>query len=286
MELTQLGVGFLLAALVSFLAWKAQALSFSGAVAAGVLGTIIFGLGGLAWAILLLTFFISSSLLSKAFPSRKANIAEKFSKGARRDAGQVLANGGVAGVIVLLHAIFPGAYWIWAAFAASLAAVNADTWGTELGVLSPTTPRLITTLKPVVRGTSGGISLVGTIASLGGAMFIALPAALMWGGEFDISPDTDRVLHFGLVALSGFLGSLIDSVLGATVQCIYHCAVCDKETERHPEHICGSRTTRLRGWRWLNNDWVNTFCALTAASATGLAVQVTTAAALLLDRFA
>ena len=59
-----------------------------------------------------------------------------------------------------------------------MAAVNADTWATELGVLSRTPPRLITSGKVVERGTSGGVSLAGTLAALGGAAVIGLAAAL------------------------------------------------------------------------------------------------------------
>jgi uncharacterized membrane protein len=61
----QLLLGFLLALVVAFLAYKARSLSRSGAAAAAVLGTVVFGLGGWSWAVLLLGFFISSSVLSK-----------------------------------------------------------------------------------------------------------------------------------------------------------------------------------------------------------------------------
>jgi uncharacterized membrane protein len=60
--------------------------------------------------------------------------------------------------------------------------------------------------------------------------------------------------------IAGFLGALFDSLLGASVQAIYHCPSCEKETERHPSHSCGTPTTRTRGWGWLNNDWVNFAC--------------------------
>ena len=89
----QIVIGIVLAVGVALLAWKTGALSTSGAWAAVVTGGFIFGLGGLAWAALLLSFFISSSILSRAFSKRKASLAEKFAKGSRRDWGQVFANG-------------------------------------------------------------------------------------------------------------------------------------------------------------------------------------------------
>lgn len=247
----QLLLGFLLAITIAFLAYKARSLNISGAIAAAVTGTIIFGVGGLTWAILLLTFFITSSALSRAFKKRKQGLDEKFSKGHERDAGQVLANGGLATVFAGLYFFFPDSAWTWVGFAASLAAVNADTWATELGVLNPHPPRLITNLtKAVEKGTSGGISLVGTLASLAGSALIALLASFLTGNWSLFLP----------VTLAGLAGSLFDSLLGGTVQAMYYCPTDKKETEKHPLHTCGTPTTHLRGWTWLNNDWVNFAC--------------------------
>lgn len=247
----QLLLGFLLAITIAFLAYKAKSLNISGAVAAAVTGTIIFGVGGLTWAILLLTFFITSSALSRAFKKRKQGLDEKFSKGHERDAGQVLANGGLATVFAGLHFFFPDSAWTWVGFAASLAAVNADTWATELGVLNPHPPRLITNLTKIVeKGTSGGISLVGTLASLAGSALIALLASFLTGNWPLFLP----------VTLAGLAGSLFDSFLGGTVQAMYYCPIDKKETEKHPLHTCGTPTTHLRGWTWLDNDWVNFAC--------------------------
>ncbi len=92
----QLLAGFSLALLIAFLAYRAHSLSRSGAFAAVLVGTVIFGVGGWQWAVLLLTFFISSSGLTRAFKQRKRGLSEKFSKGGQRDAGQVLGNGGLA----------------------------------------------------------------------------------------------------------------------------------------------------------------------------------------------
>lgn len=272
--LLRLGIGLVLAIVIAYAAYRAGALSVSGAAAATLLGTVVFGLGGLEWAILLVAFFASSSVLSRVAKRRKAEIEEKYSKGARRDAGQVLANGGVAGGFVLIHALFPVASWPWLGFAAALAAANADTWATELGVLSPGLPRLITSGRPVERGTSGGVSPAGMVAAFAGALLIGLLAALFspgsavlaFGGTPNELPQFSMVVGITLlVGLAGLVGSLVDSLLGATLQAIYFCPACRKETEQHPLHTCGAQTTRLRGLPWLNNDWVNAACTLAGA---------------------
>lgn len=254
----QLFFGFLLSVAIGYLAWRAHALSFSGALAATLTGGLIFGLGGIPWAVLLLTFFVSSSALSKAFFTRKAALSEKFSKGSRRDWGQVLANGGLGALLAVAHALFPGQTWPWVAFAGAMAAVNADTWATELGVLSQTAPRLITTWQQVERGTSGGVTLLGSLSSLGGAILIALAAILF-------PSQVGGPAFMGFAILGGAAGSFFDSFLGATVQAIYYCPACQKKTERHPLHLCGSQTSLAHGWSWLNNDLVNFACSIAGA---------------------
>ncbi len=256
-------IGFLLAVIVAALAWRAGALSTSGALAAVITGGLIFGLGQLPWAALLLTFFITSSGLSRAFKKRKASLAEKYAKGDRRDWGQVTANGGLGALLAIAYFVTPHYQWLWLAFAGAMAAVNADTWSTELGVLSPVLPRLITSGKQVERGTSGGVTVVGTAAALAGAVLVALVAVLVNGGSKWLS-------SLGIIALGGLVGSLFDSLLGASVQAIYWCPACRKETERHPIHSCGSPTNQVRGLSWVNNDVVNFACSMRGALVAGI----------------
>jgi uncharacterized protein (TIGR00297 family) len=259
--------GLGLAALMAATAWRLRALSVSGAVAATLLGGLTFGIGGWPAAILLILFFASSSLLSKLFAPRKRAVAKAFAKGGRRDWAQVLANGGPGLIVLLLAAsgVLP-ALLAWGAYVAVLAAVNADTWATELGVLSRAQPRLITTGKPAPKGTSGAVSLLGSAAALAGAALIALVAA--WLG------DSHFVLPFiVLVTLAGLLGSFFDSLLGATYQAIYYCPQCKKETERYPLHNCGTKTKLTRGLPWLDNDLVN-FLAAVLAGFVAAAVQI------------
>ena len=122
--LIQILAGLVHAAVVSFAAHRLHALTSGGAVAATVLGTVVFGLGGWQWAALLLAFFILSSALSRLFQGLKRAAEEKYAKGSERDEMQVLSNGGLAGIFVLLHAIFPQAAWTWIGFAGALSTIG------------------------------------------------------------------------------------------------------------------------------------------------------------------
>lgn len=245
-EPAQLLTGISLAVIVALLARLAGSLSWSGAIAASFVGGITFGLGGLLPAILLLTFFITSSLLSRIGGIKKRQAASAYEKGGERDHSQVLANGGMASIFAALFALNDETVWL-VGLVGAFASVNADTWSTELGVLARRKPRLITTLKTVEPGTSGGITLEGTLAGLAGAALIGIVAGV---------GKSDGIL-FLAATLGGISGARLDSFLGATVQAIYFCPVCDKQTERHPTHACGSPTAYLRGWSWLSNDLVN-----------------------------
>ncbi|MDX1614781.1 MAG: DUF92 domain-containing protein [Candidatus Promineifilaceae bacterium] len=257
--LVNLALAFLLSVLIAVLALWQGSLTVSGALGALFVGTLIFGLGGWVWGVLLGVFFVSSSLLSHFKEEEKRQAAEKFAKGHRRDLGQVLANGGPGALIALAHAVVPAALWF-PLFIGMMATVTADTWATELGTLARRPPRLITTWRQVEVGTSGGVSPLGSAVSLLGGLVIGLTAGLL-------SPAI--ALGPALIggAVGGMIGSLFDSLLGATVQRIYYCEVCQKETERRLHR--GSHNTRpLRGWSWLDNDLVNLIASLVGGAAT------------------
>ncbi len=236
--------------IVALALWRGS-LSRSGAAAALVVGTVTYGLGGWVWGVLLGLFFVTSSLLSHFKEEQKRTAAEKFEKGHRRDMWQVLANGGVGALLAVCSALFPSPLWFFF-FLGVMATVTADTWATELGTLSKEPPRLITTGKRVDVGTSGGVSLLGTAVSLLGGLLIGLAAGLLQRARGE-----KMLLRASLAgALGGLAGSLLDSLMGATVQQIYYCDTCGKDTERKV-HKCGTVTRPLRGWPWLNNDLVN-----------------------------
>ena len=218
-----------------------------------MVGTCTFAAGSLGTALLLLAFFISSTLLSRAGKARKKKLVD-IGKGGPRDAWQVLANGGVATVCVLVWVLLDhsNASSIWfVAFAGAYAAATADTWGTEIGTLAPGRPRSILTGKPLATGLSGGVSRPGTAAEIAGAVLIAMltPAALLLaipGGGLPIDVHVPVWLSFiGIrgaltvywstlllpVFAGGFGGALVDSLIGATLQERRWCPACERECE-------------------------------------------------------
>ena len=265
MDLLQIGAGIILSAIAVFTAFRLKMLNLSGAVGAFLLGAVVFGVGGVRWATVLLVFFISSSVLSRLFLKRKHLMEEKYAKGARRDAGQVAANGAVAGIMALLWGLLPGNPLPWLLFCAAFAAANADTWATELGVLNPGWPVSARTLKKVPPGTSGGVSLIGTLAAGAGSLLVAITGFLLWPVEVGTEGKLAALL---VVTVAGLAGSFIDSLLGATLQAVYWCPACRKETEQSPWHRCGTPTELTKGYRWLNNDVVNGICTLGAVVVT------------------
>lgn len=262
-------LAYLLAAAIGYIGYRGHALTVGGACTACLVGGTIFGFGGLAWAALLVLFFVSSSLLSffKAQDAGKQRAAETFDKGGTRDAWQVIANGGVAASAAFLSYFFLlTSPFFCGAFLGALGAATADTWATEIGVLSKQQPRLISTFAPVQAGTSGGVTALGTWAALAGALFIGLCAALISALPLETHLVSAPPALLLATLVGGTAGSLADSLLGATVQAGYYCPTCDRPTESRV-HRCGTSTTLVHGYAWITNDLVNL-----AATATGAIV--------------
>lgn len=248
----------LLAAMVVCIAWRLQALTPSGAVAAFLLGTIVVGTGGWWPGIILVVFFASSSLLS----SLGGAATIEHLRASRRDWVQVLANGWGLLVGCVLFALTSWQPWLLFGLGA-IAAATADTWSSEIGRRSTSPPRRITTGKRVPRGTSGAVSALGSIASLAGAALIASLAAISaWRGDM-LATSPIALIFAGLLA-AGFLGGLLDSLLGATVQEQRWCDACNGRAEANP-HSCGCETRCIGGIRGFNNDVVNVLCVLCGA---------------------
>lgn len=249
-------VGILCSGLVAWVAWRKQSLSVSGAISALIVGTILYAVGSLAWFGSMIFFFVSSSLLTRWKHRAKARIEATYEKSGRRDAGQVVANGGMATLFCIAYAWTNEPYWLYL-FVGVMATVTADTWATEIGGLSSQKPLSILSGKRVEPGTSGGITAIGLLASAAGGLLIG---TVFW---LFVRIRTDQwIMQAGdgwqwIVAglLGGLLGSLTDSLLGAAWQRKNKCIVCGKEMEA--SFHCGQATRHSRGIRWLGNDAVN-----------------------------
>jgi len=262
-------MGLALSAAVGGLAYKRGSLSESGWLGAVLTGTSTLGFGGWTWGMTLISFFVSSSALSHYKEHvKEQRTGGKFAKGARRDLGQTLANGGLGSLLALSYALLRQPPLLRAIFLGVMATVTADTWATELGVLSSEEPRLITTLQPVERGTSGAVTVAGTSASAAGGLLMGVTMAGFLALERSRRPAVDDggslvwMVPAGL--LGGLAGSLSDSWMAATVQATYRYPD-GRETER-PVGKDGTPHMFVRGFPWFNNDLVNLLSTLTGGA--------------------
>ena len=201
-----------------------------------------------------MTFFILSSILSKLRKKKNESVEIYFEKSGVRDYLQVIANGGLGGILVILNAVKHNEIY-YMIYLATLSAVCADTWATEIGTWKKTATYNILNLKPVAQGVSGGISLPGTIGAVLGSIAI-LFSGILW---IDIS-----YIHYTiLIIAAGVFGCVIDSILGATIQAQNKCSVCNKVTEKIVH--CGTEADHFSGYRWINNDVVNFFSGVAGA---------------------
>jgi len=218
-----------------------------------------------------MAFFISSTALGRVRRTQKELLSAIHQKGGRRDLFQVLANGGMGMLTAVLFRLTNDPAWA-AGFAVSFASSNSDTWGGELGVLSRGDPVSLITFRPVPRGVSGGVSPLGCIVSFGGALFIALIFAAE-NVSLDIFPG-GFVRLAAVITAGGFIGSLLDSLLGATLQAQYAteganrtegAAVMLTERSRSDD---GTPRRLVRGLSFVNNDVVNfASCAVVTLAA-------------------
>lgn len=234
-------------------------LTLGAAVTAVCLAVFVMFGAGPAWLLPLVFFFGSSVLLGKVFPSRSATTDAK--EGKPRDITQVLANGGVYGLLVILSNFVhehTSAILLLAALCV-VATATADTWSSQIGqyVAGPTYD--VTTGKPVPTGLSGGISVAGTLAGLAGATLIGLSIFLLQI-QYNIY-FLPRSLAF--ITATGFLGMLTDSLLGATLQPTYRPLHSDELLDAPQVNA-----RRISGLPWMTNDAVNFLSTLIIAGLT------------------
>jgi len=233
------------ALVVAGIAWRAGSLDRSGLVAAAACGTLCV-VGGWSWAFLLVAYFAAASVLTRAGKEQKEErVGGMVAKGGHRDFRQVIANGGIYSIAAAGTVITAAPWLAWGAVGA-IAAASSDTWATEIGTWLGGEPRSIVTRTYVRPGESGGVTAVGLLGSVAGALWVVLVVVLL---------GFSRGLGIAAV-VAGVGGSIADSLLGATVQERRQCDVCGDLTER-AVHRCGAVTRRIGGIPGLDNDVVN-----------------------------
>ena len=208
-------------------------LSKSGAMAAFAVAVLTWG-SGPRFGITLIAFYLSGSKLSRVGAATKMRQDEAATEGGARDAAQVLCCSLPAALAAAAYRAeigddaraeigedARGAVLV-ARFVGFFAVCAGDTWASELGCLASAPPRLVTAPWRVVPpGTNGGVTLAGTAASVAGGAFVGVVHGLAGFATVGASAAGARAEVAGLAALgaaAGFAGSLLDSVLGATLQ--------------------------------------------------------------------
>ncbi|RPI68237.1 MAG: DUF92 domain-containing protein, partial [Ignavibacteriales bacterium] len=214
--------GIIFSSIISLISYKFKLLTRSGIIAAFILALIIYTFGTWQWTLPIVTFFILSSILSKVRKKRNAEVEKYFEKQEQRDYLQVLANGGLGGILVLLNYFYPFELF-YIIYVSIVASVCADTWSTEIGTLFKTKTIDILSLKEINPGISGGISFPGILASVAGAFVIAATSSPWLGSNFQT--------NLLIITLAGFIGSIADSMFGSSIQTRYKCVVCKNITE-------------------------------------------------------
>ena len=193
-------------ALFAVLAYALGMVSPGGALGGFAVGTVIYACLGPRGFTILALFVVGGSLLTRFGYGLKRRSGTAEAGEGRRGAKNALANCGVAVVCAVLAAL--ASLDVFAvAFVAALGAAFADTAESEVGQLYGRAPRLITTLRSVPPGTDGAVSLPGTFAGLAAA---GLTAAIGFALGLVASPGAML-----LVALAAYLGTVVDSCVGA-----------------------------------------------------------------------
>ncbi len=246
-KISDFGLAFLLAFLISAFSIKMKFLDFGGSAVTFFLALFIFGIGGWKWTIPILTFFILSSLLSKLADKVNGETTQQiFEKGSKRDYKQVLANGGVPLLVCILSVIIPLNIDWYLIYLLAVSISTADTWSTEFGTLFARNVYMITSFKKVEAGISGGISVIGTVGGIIGSIVIVLSGLLF------VQLTTNQVFW---IVLFAFGGNFVDSLLGASLQVIYKCSKCGKLTEKKTH--CNLETNYFKGIKFIDNHVVN-----------------------------
>ncbi|XP_076222706.1 transmembrane protein 19 isoform X1 [Nomia melanderi] len=219
---------------VAFWGLKKKSIDITGAILGFFMGFIL-TLTSYTHLACLFAFFISSSKATKFRSHKKRKLEADFKEGGQRNWIQVLCNGGMATQLALIYLLDVGcgerpidfdknyrSSWLSIGILGAFACCNGDTWASEIGtVVGTSDPFLITSRKRVPRGTNGGVSWVGLLVSALGGLLVGLfyYFTVLYTVDTAVlqvaAPQWPVILIGGI---GGLVGSIIDSILGATLQ--------------------------------------------------------------------
>ncbi|KAK1265140.1 hypothetical protein QJS04_geneDACA023903 [Acorus gramineus] len=273
-------VSILIATAAATRSLRHKSLDLSGAVAGFVVMAIHIA-AGYRFGALLLVFFFTSSKLTKVGEEKKRQVDAEFKEGGQRNWVQVLSNSGIATVLVVIIGYLTRGQdkcldsneaklvtGLIGGIIGHYACCNGDTWSSELGMLSTQQPRLITNLKKVQKGTNGGVTTTGLIAAAEAGAVIGLTFVLF--GFFTAGCVTSvplkQLLVIPIATTAGLCGSMIDSLLGATLQFSGYCNIRKKVVGKP-----GPTVKKISGLRILDNNAVNLVSIMLTTLLTSLA---------------
>lgn len=236
---------------------------------------------GYRFGAMLLVFFFTSSKLTRLGEDKKRSIDDDFKEGGQRNWIQVLANSAVATILAVTVATLTGGEdrcldsqestlitSLIGGILGHYACCNGDTWSSEVGMLSNGQPRLITTFKKVPKGTNGGVSKEGLLGAIAAGFVIGLACLLtgLFTAQCDREVAWRQLLVLPIGSAAGLCGSLIDSLLGATLQFSGYCNLRKKVVSKR-----GKTVRRISGMSILDNNGVNAVSVLLTTFLTSIA---------------
>jgi len=246
-------ISIILSLLLGALAFYKKAMTNSALILAIVLAFLITYFGGLCAYLILVAVFLGTVVANKIKKSERIKVNKNIiEKSGKKDIVEIIANVVTGAVFIILYKITKvNIYFL--VYASIMAESLADSLASDIGVLSKKSPINILTLKKSEPGLSGNISALGLASSFFGSLIIAIIFSIF-------NFQTSSLI---IITLSGFLGAIFDSILGATIQVKYKCQKCSKIVEKKIH--CEKETIYYKGIKIINNDTVNLISNVFAA---------------------
>lgn len=230
-------------------AMKLRLLSISASYMLFFLIFVLSYFGGIKSFIALMLVFCVIIVVEKLLHKKTDSIFKSMNKEyGTRNERQLMANCLFAVIAVVVYGATKNEIFI-VVFLAAIAETVGDSVASDIGVLSKREPIDICTFKKVSKGVSGGISILGSMASLLVCMYAGLIYSCIYKMDW---------YCFFVISISSLLGIVLDSILGSKIQIQYKCGVCEKITEK--ECHCKSPTTPVKGYKFFDNTRINLVC--------------------------